>query len=264
MTSPEPRVTHHLVERKVGDLWVDQKVQRVLNRGRVERIAAQFNPDALGVLTTSFRDSSSIAIIDGQHRYRAAELAGYTGPIRTTEYRGLTIPQEAALFRQLNSTAKPTAVDSFLVSCVEENPDSLAMAKIIADNGWTLSNATATGRMSAIGSLQKVYALSPAAAAGSIAAITSAWGHSAAGIQGPLIEGIGRMLHRYGTMPDGLVDLKDLAAKLAAYPGGPASLLGYARGQSLARVGNSSHVVAWAVTSLYNQRRRATALPPWQ
>lgn len=253
-------VTHQIVERKVGDLWVDPQVQRALKKPRVDQIAASFNPDALGVLTTSFRSPGRIHIIDGQHRYRAAEAAGYAGVIVTTEYRGLTIPQEAALFRQLNATEKVGAVDQFLVACVEQDPDALALARVFVDNGWTLANTAANGRISAIRSIQRVYQKSPEAAAATIATVTAAWGHTPTAVQGSILEGVGLMLARYGD----LVDLTDLAKRLAAYPGGPESLIGYARGYRSARVGNLSSQVAWVVTNHYNQRRRASALPPWQ
>lgn len=261
MSNPTaPRITHQIVERKVGDLWVDPAVQRSLRKARVEKISGAFNAEALGVLTTSFRSPNRIHVVDGQHRYRGAEAAGYTGVIQTLEYRGLTIPEEAALFRQLNDAATVSSIDQFLVSCVEQNPAALAIARVLSDNGWTLANTAGSGRISAIRSIERVYALSPAAAAGAIATLTAAFGHIPSAVQGSLIEGLGRMLARYGQD----VDLNDLKVRLAAYPGGPDALLGFARGQKLSRSGNLSAQVAWAITNLYNQRRRTTALPAWQ
>jgi hypothetical protein len=74
-----PRISFQMVERKVGDLWVDPNVQRTLRKARVTKIADEFQASALGVLTTSYRSPKRIHIIDGQHRYRAAEAAAYTG-----------------------------------------------------------------------------------------------------------------------------------------------------------------------------------------
>lgn len=261
MTTPEPgRVTYQMVERKVGDLWVDPQVQRSLRKARVEKMAGDFKPDAVGVLTTSFRTGTRIHVIDGQHRYRAAEAAGYTGVLQTMEYHGLNIPEEAALFRLLNTTEKPSRIDQFLVSCVEENPDSLRLARHLADNGWSVGVSGAEARLSAIGSLERVYALDPRAAASVLAVLTAAFGHRAAAVQGSLVEGVGRMLARYGLA----VDLDDLAKRLSQFPGGPDGLVGHARGQAATRTGNLSTHVARVVTTLYNQRRRTTALPEWQ
>lgn len=260
MTSPEPRVTHHLVERKVGDLWVDPQVQRGLKKARVNKMAGDFHPEALGVLTTSYRTGDRIHVIDGQHRYRAAEAAGYTGTIQTQEYHGLTVQEEAAMFRLLNQTERVQAVDQFLVACVEQQPDAVGIAKILIDNGWSVGTSAVDGRLSAIRALERVYDLSPAAAAATVSVLTGAFGHRPAAVQGSLLEGVGRMIARYG--PD--VDLVDLTKRLASVPGGPDHLVGHARGQKLTQAGNLSTQVARVVTGIYNQRRRTSALPVWQ
>jgi len=261
MTNPKADVTYEMVERKVGDLWVDPNVQRSLRKARVARIAGEFKPEAIGVLTTSYRSPKRIHVIDGQHRYRAAEAAGYTGLIQTMQYNGLTIPQEAALFRLLNETEKVSRIDQFLVRCVEQNPDSMAIAGYLADHGWTVGPADGSGqsRLTAIASLERIYALSPEAAESTLNVLTVAYGHRPAAVQGSLLEGLGRMLARYGRD----VELDDLARRLASVPGGPDGLVGNARGQSMTRTGNLSTQVARVITNLYNQRRRTTALPEW-
>ena len=259
-TSPENRVTHRIVERKVGDLWVDPQVQRAVKKARVETMAGSFRPEALGVLTTSWREATRIHVIDGQHRYRAAEAAGYTGIIQTMEYRGLTIPEEAALFRLLNKTEKVSPIDQHLVACVEQDPTALAISRILKDNGWTLASTAANGKISAIRALERVYAKDATAAAATIATLTAAYGHVPPAVQGSMVEGLGLVLAKHGTD----VDLTDLAKRLAASPGGPDALVGFARGQKMARTGNLSAQVAWVVVTLYNQRRRTTALPEWR
>jgi hypothetical protein len=258
MTTPN-RVTYVMVERKVGDLWVDPNVQRTLRKARVEKIAADFKPDAVGVLTTSHRSPDRIHIIDGQHRYRAAEAAGVTGPIQTMEYHGLTIPEEAALFRLLNTTEKVSRIDQFLIACVEQDKGAVQLAGYLAAHGWSVGSSATEARLSAIGSLERVYALAPEAADATLAVLTAAYGRRPAAVQGSLIEGLGRMLAKYGRD----VDLTDLAKRLSGVPGGPDGLVGNARGQQLTRTGNLSTQVARVIVTLYNQRRRTSALPEW-
>jgi hypothetical protein len=252
---------YEIVERKVGDLWVDPNVQRSLKKARVENMAAKFRPDALGVLTTSYRSPGRVHVIDGQHRYRAAEAVGYQGPIQTMEYHRLTVPEEAALFRLLNASEKVSAIDQFLIACVEQDPDSLRLAGYLADHGWAVAVKSSESRLSAIGSLQRVYALSPAAADATLGVLTAAFGRRASAMQGSLVEGVGRMLAKYW---DQNVDLAELVKRLSGFPGGPDGLVGHARGQKVSRSGNLSTQVARVVTNLYNQRRRTTALPEWQ
>jgi hypothetical protein len=261
MSNPKAdvRVTYEMVERKIGDLWVDPNVQRSLKKARVGKMAADFQPDALGVLTTSFRSPKRIHVIDGQHRYRAAEAAAYAGVIQTMEYHGLTVPEEAALFRLLNSTEKVSRIDQFLIACVEQDPAAVRLAAFLAATGWSVGSSAAEGRLSAIGSLERIFALSPEAADATLHVLTKAYGHRPAAVQGMLIEGLGRMLAKYGRD----VDLDDLAVRLAKVPGGPDGLIGNARGQALTRTGNLSKQVARVITNLYNQRRRTSALPEW-
>lgn len=264
MTDPKPRtdaprVTYQMVERKVGDLWIDPNVQRRLKPARIAKMAEKFNPDALGTLTTSFRSPRRIHTIDGQHRYRLCELVSYTGTFMTMEYHGLTIPEEAALFRLLNATEKVSRIDTFLIACVEQDPNAVRLAGFLADHGWSVGSSAAEGRLSAIGSLERVFNLDPEAADAALAVLTKAYGHRPSAVQGPFIEGLGRMLARYGRD----VDLDDLAKRLAGVPGGPDGLVGNARGQQLTRTGNLSTQVARVVTNLYNQRRRTTAIPEW-
>lgn len=254
------KVIQEIVEVKVGDLWVDPAVQRALKKHRVAKMAAEFDPAALGVLTTSFRSARRIHVIDGQHRYRAAEAAKYNGVILTNQYRGLSIAQEAALFRLLNDADKVSAVDRFLVACVEENPRALHMSEILTTEGWTVSAYGAEGRITAIGSLERVYNLDPDAAKGAVHVLTVAYGHRPAAMQGSLLVGLGRVLAKHKLD----VDLDDLAQRLSRFPGGPDALVGHARGLMATRTGNLSTSVARVIVQLYNQRRRSTALAPWE
>jgi hypothetical protein len=260
MTTPKARqITHEIVECKVGDLFVDPGVQRTLGKTRVETMAKNFDPDALGVLTTSWRSARRIHVIDGQHRVNAALIAKYDGPILTNQYKGLSIPEEAALFRKLNTAKKPTAVDHFLLACVEQDPDAVQLAGYIARHGWSVAAYNGEGKLSAIGSLERVYNVSPEAADAALAVLTAAYGHRPVAVQGALVEGVGRLIAKHG--PN--INLDDLAKRLAGVPGGPDGLVGNARGQSLTSTGTLWVQVARVVTRLYNTKRRSTAIPDW-
>lgn len=256
----ENEVKKKIIERKVGDLHVDPNVQRSVSRARVNQMAGSFDPDALGVLTTSRRTGGLIYVVDGQHRLRAAEAANYDGALRTLEYAGLTLAQEAALFRKLNSAQKPTRSDLFLVALVEGRASALYIAKAMDEHGWKLGASASDGYLSAIGALESLYAVSPEAVDGVLEVVTRAWGHRTSATQGCLLEGIGRVLAHHR----GVINVGNLIERLAKFPGGPESLIGYARGRAFSRGGKLNVQVSRVVVEVYNERRKGTALPEWK
>lgn len=255
-----PGTLSEIVDRKVGDLSVDPKVQRGLKKSRVDAMAADFHPEALGVLTTSVRTDGLIVLVDGQHRYRAAEAADYKGILKTNEYRGLNVQQEAALFRLLNKTEKVNPIDQFLVACIEGDPAAVRIARYLRENGWSVAPTARKGHISAIRSLERVFQISPDAAGRTVAVLTAAYGREPEAVQGSMLEGLGRFLAKYGDE----VDLNDLAKRLAGSPGGVNALLGHARGLKISQTGNLSSQVARCILDIYNKNRRTTKLPVWQ
>jgi len=266
VTKPGPadRIRYEMVPRKVGDLWIDPNVQRGLKLKRVQAMAAEFQPDALGVLVTSFRSPKRIHIIDGQHRYAAAENTKYDGVIMTQEYHGLTVPEEAALFKLLNTTEKVNRIDQFLIACVAQDPAAVHLAAMLAETGWQVSPNTREGHLSAVAALEKVYALDPDAAKATLHVLTRAWNHRAAAVQGPLLVGVGKMIHRYGIGGRTGIDLDDLGHRMSKIPGGPDALVLNAKGRKLTRAGDLSIEIARILVELYNQRRRTTTLSRWE
>lgn len=267
MTFPkaDDRISFRMVERKLGDgLVVDSNVQRTLRPKRVDAIAKDFRPEALGVLTTSYRSAKEIHVVDGQHRFRAAEKVGYAGVINTMEYHGLTVSEEAALFRMLNDAEKVARLDAFVVACIEGRPEAVHLTQIMATNGWSVSAYTGNARLTAIASLERVYAMSPKAAASALNVLTVAFGHQAPAVQGPLIDGLGKVLAQYENDVDHRIDLPDLAKRLADFPGGPDGLVSHARARRATSTGSLATQVARVIVARYNERRRTTKLPAWE
>lgn len=249
-------------DRTDPNIFVDPRVQRSLKTGRAAEMAKQFNPDGLGILTASQRDDGRQHLIDGQTRWAAAGLANYDGPITVQIYTGLDLADEAALFLVRNATSHPSAVDRFLVRIWDNDEAAHQMNRILAANEWTVARSNGNGRYAAVSSLEKVYNLprtGPEAAEATVAVITAAWGHKGEVALGILTESIGRFIHRYGDE----VDLDDLKDRLAKYPGGPSGLYGQARGYASGRGLSVTRGMIETVWSLYNARRRSTALAPY-
>jgi len=245
----------------IGKLVVDSTIQRALDRGRVAKMVAEFDPMALGTVVVSRRDNGSYHILDGQHRTEAARLVlGDEAEISCEVFEGLTKPEEAHMFRVLNNTAKLQALDKFRVRVEEGEPVALAINDMLAKYGWVANASKSVGSLAAVAACERVHLRSPEALERALATVTRAWGHDIVGANASIVEGLGLIYARYEEQ----IDQADLTKRLATYAGGPEKLLGHARGfRDMYRL--PVHVgVADLVVELYNQRRKTTAIPAWR
>lgn len=255
MRKPERRQLH------VSNLIVDPNVQRGLDRKRVTKIADDLDLNAVGVITVSHRGNGSYHVIDGQHRVEALRLAG--GESEKVECRifdGLSIEEEARLFRLLNNTAKLQALDKFKIRVVEGEPIAVAISHTLNKHGWRLAGGAADGCFSAVAAIERIWQREQTAVERTIVTITRAWGHAPAAVNGLLVEGIGLVYARYGNA----IDDKSMADRLARYPGGAGRLIGAARGIAETYRFTVSTGIADLVVELYNSQRKTKALPPWR
>lgn len=245
----------------VAHLVVDGDVQRSVDQRRVDQIAEALNLDALGTITVSHRKNGSYHIIDGQHRVAAVRLAGGDDEkVMCRVFDGLTVAEEAEMFRLLNNTAKPTAFDIFRVRIVEGDPVAVAIEQILDHHGWRLSSAPGDGCIDAVASIERIYRLDPDAVEKTMATVTRAWGRSGASRDGRVVGGIGLVYARYGVA----VDVAELVNRMARFAGGPAGLLGKARGLKEMIGGQVISCVAEITVETYNRGRKTRALPPWR
>jgi hypothetical protein len=167
----------------VSVLIVDADVQRRLDLRRVARMVADFQPQALGTITVSRRDDGSYHIIDGQHRVMAArEARGESFSISARVFEGLSIRDEAGLFRLLNETAKPTAFDGFRVRVVEGEHVAVHVTDMLKRHGFGLSRGVQDGAFSAVTAAERVYRLDPNALERALGSLTHAWGRMASAV----------------------------------------------------------------------------------
>lgn len=237
-------------------LKIDPKIQRALDRARAGRIAENFTPGALGQLSGTER-ADGVYLLDGQHRALAAQIAkGDDYPLPVRVFTGLTAQEEARLFRLLNNTEKPSALDLFLVRVVEGEPVATAINNMVRSLGWNV--ALSAGSFAAVSAAERVYRRSPEAVYLALKAITEAWGYENA--DGRVFEGIGLVYARYGDQ----IDPVEMAGRLSQFPGGLLGLLG--KGRTLADlIGVSlTRGVAEVVVERYNGQKRSNAVPAWR
>jgi hypothetical protein len=242
-------------------LSIDPNVQRGLDQRRVAKIAAELNLDALGVITVSQRPDGGYFIIDGQHRTEGVRQAGHaTHKMSCRVFTGLSLAEEAALFRLLNNTAKPQYIDLFRVRTVEGEPVAVDIDRMVSRHGWKIGQGNYSGVLSAVQAFERIYLMDEASAERTLITVTRAWGHDAAGVDGRILEGIGLVYVRYQDS----VAADDLTDRLARFPGGAGALLGKARGWREMHGSTVPRALAELVVEEYNRRRRTKALPPWR
>jgi hypothetical protein len=250
----------HRIERiRIGDITIDQRVQRILDQNRVTNIANAFNWAAFGVPTLSRRLDGVLVIVDGMHRVEAARAKGYVDMTPQMKvHSGLSLAEEAELFLLLNNTRKPMPVDLFKIGVISGDENLAAMNHLIEEVGLEVANA---GRKAfrAVTAMRRIYGTEPVAAQRALLTCVGAWGVSSDSVQGALFEGLGLFFLRYA---DGVI-LDDMVERLAKYPGGGNALLGAARGLSRIRSVSIPNAVGDICVELYNKGRRTRMLPPW-
>lgn len=243
----------------VSKMFVDTRYQRALRGKRAQEFADNFSWDAFGLPCLSEREDGFFAEVDGQHRIESLLLQGLGNiEVEAEVFHGLSLSEEAALFRARNHMEKVPLLDKFRARLVEGEPTAVEMMKILDRNKWKLYSGNAdAGYFAAVGKLELVYKLSPLAADRAISTLTRAWGNGAITVDGRLVEGMGRVFHRFNEQ----VDVDNLVDRLATFPGGAAAFLGQARGYQAVIGGTVGRAVGEKIIDVYNMRRKRTALP---
>lgn len=107
---------------------------RPLRQWRVNKLVAEFDRQALGVLLLSMRDDGRFAAIDGQHRWEAAKRLGIE-TVDALVYIDLSTEDEARLYRKFGDYLRQTALDKYHAAVTERVPEYLAIQRILGALG---------------------------------------------------------------------------------------------------------------------------------
>ena len=200
-------------------------------------------------------------IIDGQHRIAALKqwLGSWQDQqIQCWAYEGLTEAQEAEVFLKLNDTLAVHAFAKFKVAVQAGRAGEADVDRIVRALGLRISQARSGGAISAVGTLRRVYARGGAATLSeALRIIRDAYGD--AGLDGPVIDGIGLLCQRY----NGELSEQKAVERLAAAHGGVSGLISRA-GQLRQSTGNAAaQCVAAAAVEVINRGSGGKKLPAW-
>lgn len=250
-----------------NELLVDRRVQRdELNQRKVDKIFAEFNDDALGVLIVSRRKDRGLYIVDGWHRDEAAKRKEPDYPLTCHVFEGLTLVQEAEMFLHYNYATQPSLLEKFKVRLAAEDPDSVLIDQITRNRGWKVDPQPGSGSIQAIGALYRIHEMSKRIEAEPhlldmvLVVVTRAWGDDREGAQAVILEGLARVIAKHGDK-DGMIPR--LWEQLRDRSGGVKALHSEAQAMAKMRRGRVTTAVAELVVEAYNKGARSRALPRW-
>lgn len=236
----------------VADMFVDDTYQRPLDEPRAKRVAGQWEPRLAGIVEVSDRGEQHTpryAVIDGQHRWAAAEYAGI-GVLVANVHTGLTLAQEAKLFDRLNRERRaPTTWDHWHARKAAGNPTVTAIETVVDQLGLHINMSPTNGNVRCVATLEKLHALGGTDLVhNTLDIILNVWGRDLTAYDAPIVHGIGLCLHYLAA------DLDTTRLCEALLDVLPRQLKTRALGLREMTTGSQPKLVAIAIVTLYNSR----------
>lgn len=232
--------------------------QRELVQARVDKMAAEFDPEQIGNPTVNQRDDW-YWIIDGQHRIETLKKVGWGDQqVQCWKYVGLTEAEEAETFLKLNDTLSVSAFDKYTKGVNAGRAVECDIDRVVRSNGLVVSRDSIPGAIGAPGTLRRIYTRSsPATLGRTLRIIRDSYGDP--GLESSVLDGIAYLCQRY----NGTLDDKLAVERLATAHGGVNGLLGKAE-QIRRQTGNQKgQCIAAAAVEIINSKRGGTKLPSW-
>lgn len=250
----------------VHDLVIHPYAQRRLVPAKLKRLTEELDLDAIGVIHAVQYEADGrrpVMVIDGQHRIEALRAHDFGEWVVDVKIH-LDADSDAkacGLFLKLNDRSPVGPFDRFENERRAGESDAVAVVAIARRYGLRVERHQGDGVLCAVAALKTVYAHDHGRSlATAFHVIQEAWGFKTAALEGKILEGLGLVLHRYA----GEIEERALVTRLAKAPGGPARLLGDARGRrEIYGVVSIAHCVARAMIDLYNRGRRSGKLEPF-
>ncbi len=237
----------------------DPQLQRTYMPKKAAGIAADFDPNALGILHLSEHSDGTRIGLDGQHRVRASELVGYDG-FQAKVYRNLTVEQEAKLFRQLNNTSKVHTLDLYRIALQEKRGPETKLQAIVLERGLT----TLAGHQNSFTAVQTglrilAHRNGDEHLRWAFRVAIDSWGASPDSLNGQIIEALSMVRGRFPG-----IDTENMIKKLAQRAGKAPGLLGDAKTLQRSYGGSVKTNICEVLMSTYNSGLRKYKLPDWR
>ncbi len=182
-----------------SEVFVDTTYQRPCDPARARAMARDWNPRLAGIIEVSDRGPASLpryAIIDGQHRWAAAQLLDQPPTLVANVHTGLTVADEAKLFDQLNRARKKVNVFEHYKARLAAGDWIIGRIQAVLDKrGLIVDPAPKDGHIGCVGTLEKVADIDDALLDETLELIIDIWGKRRDALDAPIIHGLALILH---------------------------------------------------------------------
>ncbi|GFG83362.1 DUF6551 family protein [Mycolicibacter algericus] len=182
-----------------SDVFVDTTYQRPCDPARARAMARDWNPRLAGIIEVSDRGPTNLpryAIIDGQHRWAAAQLLDDPPTLVANVHTGLTVADEAKLFDQLNRARKKVNVFEHYKARLAAGDWIIGRIQAVLDKrGLIVDPAPKDGHIGCVGTLEKVADIDDALLDETLELIIDIWGKRRDALDAPIIHGLALILH---------------------------------------------------------------------
>lgn len=187
-----------VMELELNELFIEPSVQRVLNMAFARKIAKEFDPAKLGVITVVPREEGGYNVADGQTRVAALKIRKKGERVTATVLpAGMTLADQADAFLGLNDRRSVTSVEKFNVRVTRGDTDAVAVDRVLKRFGWQVKMGMQDGSTAAVEALRSVAAHSEFHLERIVAVATHAWNMDVQSLRRTMVYGMGKVLDEH-------------------------------------------------------------------
>jgi hypothetical protein len=213
-----------LTETTHGTKWIPVKnlsvvwaaAQRELNQRRVDKMAAEFDPDLFDELVVTLPNGDGIYhVVDGQHRKTMIhQLFGENEQVPCRVVKAQDPARAASIFEKINTGRKtPTPLERFKVRVTAGSEVETEISKLVQWLGYKIERTAQPGCIGCVSTLIAIHkGFGHNVLRDTLVTIKGTWADDAGALEAPVIEGFAKVIARHS----GHLDWKRLREKTAS------------------------------------------------
>lgn len=201
VTTTATELAPYVIGVRVDDLFIDDAYQRPLDVPRARKMADNWDPRLAGIIEVSDRgdypDAARYAVIDGHHRWGAAQLLDPPPLLVANVHSGLTVADEAKLFYDIAVGRRQLMTwDRWHARRGSGDPEVLAIEECAARCGLIVSERPIDGNVRCTATMEKIVALGGIdLLEDTLSLAATIWGRRLDAFDAPIVHGLAFVLH---------------------------------------------------------------------